>query len=99
MIAHDNAIDASCVSSPHSVQDREVDVLMYPGQLSVRAIAITNLSDAACTFAIDWRMFVCLFGFVCLFVWGKTRKSILRSLSLEGSNNPWEFLQTESART
>ena len=34
--------------------------------------------------------------FVCLFVWGKTRKSILRSLSLEGSNNPWEWSQTES---
>ena len=51
-IAHDNAIDASYVSSPHSVQDREVDVLMYPGQLAVRAIAITNLSAAACTFAI-----------------------------------------------
>jgi len=51
-IAHDDAIDASCVSSPHSVQDREVDVLMYPGQLAVRAIAIANLSAAACTFAI-----------------------------------------------
>ena len=36
-------------------------------------------------------MFVCLF--VCL---GKTRKSILRSLCLEGSNNPWEWLHTES---
>ena len=31
---------------------------------------------------------VCLF--VCLFVWIKTRKSILRSLCLEGSNNHWE---------
>jgi len=36
-------------------------------------------------------LFVCLF--VCL---GKTRKSILRSLCLEGSNNPWEWLHTES---
>jgi len=35
--------------------------------------------------------------FVCLFVcFGKTRKSILLSLCLEGSNNPWEWLQTES---
>ena len=38
--------------------------------------------------------FVCLF--VCLFVWIRTRKSILRSLCLEGSNNPWEWLHTES---
>ena len=30
-------------------------------------------------------------GLVCLFVcWYKTRKSILRSLCPEGSNNPWE---------
>ena len=36
-------------------------------------------------------LFVCLF--VCL---GKTRKSILRPLCLEGSNNPWEWLHTES---
>ena len=35
-------------------------------------------------------LFVCLF--VCL---GKTRKSILRSLCLEGSNNPWEWLHTD----
>jgi len=37
------------------------------------------------------KLFVCLF--VCLY---KTRKSILRSLCLEGSNNPWEWLHTES---
>ena len=31
------------------------------------------------------------FRFVCLFVcWYKTRNSILQSLCLEGSNNPWE---------
>jgi len=36
-------------------------------------------------------LFVCLF--VCLY---KTRKSILRSLCFEGSNNPWEWLHTES---
>ena len=35
--------------------------------------------------------------FVCLFVcWDKTRNSILCSLCLEGSNNPWEWLHTES---
>ena len=35
------------------------------------------------------REVVCLF--VCLFVcWYKTRNTILRSLCLEGSNNPWE---------
>ena len=38
--------------------------------------------------AVD--LFVCLF--VCL---DKTRKSILRSLCLEGSNNPWEWLHTD----
>ena len=35
-------------------------------------------------------LFVCLF--VCL---DKTRTSILRSLCLEGSNNPWEWLHTD----
>ena len=35
---------------------------------------------------------VCLF--VCLFVWIKPEKSILRSLCLEGSNHPWEWLHT-----
>ena len=41
----------------------------------------------------EWtkRLFVCLF--VCF---DETRKSILRSLCLEGSNNPWEWLHTES---
>ena len=35
--------------------------------------------------------------FVCLFVYlDKTRKSILCSLCLEGSNNPWEWLHTDS---
>ena len=33
-----------------------------------------------------------MFCFVCL---GKTRKSILLSLCLEGSNNPWEWLHTD----
>ena len=40
--------------------------------------------------AVAW-LLVCLF--VCL---DKTRTSILRSLCLEGSNNPWEWLHTES---
>ena len=33
--------------------------------------------------------------FVCLFVWIKPEKSILQSLCLEGSNNPWEWLHME----
>ena len=37
-----------------------------------------------------------LCALVCLFVClDKTRTSILRSLCLEGSNNPWEWLHTD----
>ena len=39
---------------------------------------------------IAFYLFVCLF--VCL---DKTRTFILRSLCLEGSNNPWEWLHTD----
>ena len=50
--------------------------------------------------AIGWRVrlltHVCV-RFVCLFVCCyKTRKSILRSLCLKGSNNPWEWLHTDT---
>ena len=51
----------------------------------------TNMGTRSRSIACSLRWFVCLF--VCL---GKTRKSILHSLCLEGSNNPWECLHTES---
>ena len=57
---------------------------------------VVNRERLCGTIAFYFSGFICLFClflFVCLY---KTRKSILHSQCLEGSNNPWEWLHTES---
>jgi len=58
-------------------------------------LSALGVLGAQCTVQFKCTHCVCLFVclFVCLY---KTRKSILRSLCFEGSNNPWEWLHTES---
>ena len=70
------------------------EILLYVSFIGLRLTKNKTRERVSNPYQPPYRK-VCLF--VCLFVClGKTRKSILRSLCLEGSNNPWEWLHTES---